>query len=83
MALNDWGSMVAVVVEEQRGREGFWQCLGLPFSPRCQVHRTNEKRVFEDPWTQREIPSRSFPPLGRFAKEIREREKRLAKARVT
>jgi hypothetical protein len=41
------------------------------------------ERIFRIPGLQREIPSRSFPPLGRFAKEIREREKRLAKARVT
>jgi hypothetical protein len=33
--------MVAVVVEKQREREGFWQGLGLPFFPRCQVDRTS------------------------------------------
>jgi hypothetical protein len=41
------------------------------------------KSIFRILGLQREIPSRSLPPLGRFAKEIREREKRLAKARVT
>jgi hypothetical protein len=33
------------------------------------------KRVFRIPGLQREIPSRSFPSLGRLAKEIRERER--------
>jgi hypothetical protein len=41
------------------------------------------KRVIRIPGLQREIPNRSFPPLGRLAKEIREREKRFARARMT
>jgi hypothetical protein len=41
------------------------------------------ERIFRIPGLQIEIPSRSFPPLGRFAKEIREGEKRFARARVT
>jgi hypothetical protein len=36
--------------------------------------KRQRKRIFRIPGLQREIPSRSFPPLGRFAKEIRERE---------
>jgi hypothetical protein len=45
------------------------------------VHRTNRKDIFEDLWTHREISSRSLPPIGRFARETREREK-ISKARV-
>jgi hypothetical protein len=53
--------------------------LGLPFSLRCQAHRTNRKEIFEDLWMHREISSRSLPPLGRFAREIRERGRRFAR----
>jgi hypothetical protein len=48
--------------------------LRLPFFLQCQAHRTNRKEIFEDLWMHREISSRSLPPLGRFAREIRERE---------
>jgi hypothetical protein len=64
-----------VVKEQKRGiSSGRWpQASLLPSMPSAW---DKWKRVFEDPWTQREIPSRSFPPLGRLAKEIRERERR-------
>jgi hypothetical protein len=58
-----------------RGRALAGCGLGLLPPPRRQAKTIREKD-FKIPGLQREIPSRSLPPLGRFAKEIRERERR-------
>jgi hypothetical protein len=60
---------------EAEGREkGFGRVAsGFPSSLDAKRIGQGEKR-FQNPWTtEREIPSRSSPSLGRFAKEIRKK----------
>jgi hypothetical protein len=65
------------LVEEQRKKEGFWQGvdLGLLSSLESKL-QTTKRRDLQISGLQKEIPSRSFPSLSRFAgKKKKEREK--------
>jgi hypothetical protein len=76
--------MEAVVVEEQREREGFWQAAsGSPPSLDAKQIGQGEEG-FEDPLKSRERSQQiSLPPPGRLAKEGKKRKRSLARARET
>jgi hypothetical protein len=63
--------------DQSRGEgEGFWAGLALGYSLLLDAKQIRQgEGIFRIPGLQREIPSRSFPSLGRFAKEIRKKER--------